>query len=261
LEKDEAFGKLVAHLTKAQGNIPAIVSEQCFNRFAAQKAPAQGPKSGADTARDATGHAAPPTDTECTVQRNQAVAALVISSETLCLAHRRSMYGNDAASNITFGTLTNVFAAAASTVTNEKYRPIYAALALFSNSERSLINETVYKQMLVTAVDKKLMEIRDSKMQGIYRALEKPINEYGMNQALSDVTRLHTSCSFMDGLQKALEEGTQNQIPQKILRLRETLRTLNNELEKAPASSTTYIEGLKNRINLVSNELAKEEVK
>jgi hypothetical protein len=113
----------------------------------------------------------------------------------------------------------------------------------------------------VTAVDKKLMEIRDSKMQGIHRALEKPINEYSMIQALSDVTRLHTSCSFMDGLQKALEEGTQNQIPQKILRLRETLRTLNNELEKAPASSTTYIEGLKNRINLVSNELAKEEVK
>lgn len=199
-------------------------------------------------------------ETSCTQQRNQAIAALIISSEDQCLAHRRSMYGNEATSNIILGTMTNLFAGAASVISNQKYRPVYAALALFSNSERSLANETVYKQMLVTSIDKKIIEIRETKMQRIHTSLSRPIGEYGMNEALGDVVRLHSSCSFMEGLQRALAEGTQDQTSQKILRLREALRANVIELAAITDKKSALAVGLESRIAAISAALAKDEV-
>lgn len=113
----------------------------------------------------------PATLAGCTTQRNMAVAALVIASEEACLTHHRSMYGQDAAWNIGLGTLTNVFAGAASVVSAERPKSVLAALALFSNSERSLINETAYKQMLISAVDKKNLLLLKAE-----RSLEKDAN-------------------------------------------------------------------------------------
>jgi hypothetical protein len=205
---------------------------------------------------------------KCTTQRNQAVSALVIASSELCMAHRRSIYGNEAAWNLTFGTMTNLFAGAASVVTVEKTKSILAALALFSNSERSLINETVYKQMLVTAVDKKINEMRDTRSTTIYTSLKLDVKQYTVPEALRDVINLHYSCSFMEGLQKALDEGTAGGTTQKILRLKATLLSLNNELAIAQMQSAeiqkqkaSYITGLGDRIKAVNAALATEEAK
>jgi len=197
----------------------------------------------------------------CTSQRNQAISALIISSEHACLTHRRSIYGKDAAWNLTLGTMTNLFAGAASVVTLEKHRPIFAALALFSNSERSLVNETVYKQMLIHAVDKKIVEIRNARMQQMYSSFKQPIDSYGMNQALSDVIMFHSSCSFMDGLQKALEEGTQNPGPARLQRLRTALATMNLEYAVFDDKTQPGAVKLKERIEAISVVLMAEESK
>lgn len=203
------------------------------------------------------------TDSDCRAKRNNAVAALIIASEELCLAHRRSIYANDAVWNVTSGTLTNLFAGAASVVTNEKNRPIFAALALFSNSERSLVNESVYKQMLATAVDKKIVENRQAQISAINVSLANDLSKYSVNAALVDVIRLHDSCSFMDGLQRALDEGTQTSPDQKIAKLRTRLAALTKEYSLLDAKDKTTPVGtnLGDRIKAVTEALKAEEVR
>lgn len=201
---------------------------------------------------------------KCSVERNQAIVALVVGSEELCVNHRKSIYGNEASWNIGLGTLTNFFAGAAAISTVEVSKSALAALALFSNSERSLINETVYKQMLITAVDRKIVEMRDNRMQLVYTSLKGNIRAYPMHEALRDVIKLHSTCSFMTGLQKALEEGAQDGSAQKILRLKASLRAANDELALSilsKASQDEYQNGLKSRITSISTALAAEESK
>lgn len=242
---DTRYPNLVRELTTAPAGQRALIDSACFSL------------SSLDPERTTR----PDLQSKCLQQRNEAIAALVISSEDACLMHRRSMYGNEAVTNITFGTLTNLFSGAAAAITNEKYRPVYAALALFSNSERSLINETIYKQILVTSVDKKIVEMRESRMQAIAQEWKKPLAEYGMNEAIQDVVRLHATCSFMDGLHKALEEGTQDQTGQRILRLRASLQVLDAEYGRLQDKGTPAANGLRTRIENINKVLMKEEVK
>lgn len=241
LTLDDQYNKLVRQLTIKKSNAAGqtvevgLVKDECFQ---------------------------PSTKTtDCERQRNQAISALIISSEHACLIHRRSIYGKDAAWNLTLGTMTNLFAGAASVVTLEKHRPIFAALALFSNSERSLVNETVYKQALIQGVDKKIIEMRNAKMQSMHDSLKLTIDKYGMDEALRDVIMFHSSCSFMDGLQKALEEGTQNPGPARLQRLRTALATMNLEYSAFTNSNHPGALKLKERIDAISVILMAEESK
>ncbi|MBO9538033.1 hypothetical protein [Herbaspirillum sp.] len=200
--------------------------------------------------------------TSCTQQRNLAISALVMTSAEECLRYRRGLYGNEAAWNITLGTATSLFAGGAAVAASAQGKSILGGLALFTNSERSLVNETIYKQMLVTAVDKKIVEMRDTKMLAIHSSMKNDVNTYPVYQALNDVIDLHNTCSFIDGLQKALDEGTQGASAQRIIRLRQTLQTLR--LENATVQSdkeSEYATALKARIKTVSDELAAEEKK
>ncbi|MFL9881115.1 hypothetical protein PQR63_22135 [Herbaspirillum rhizosphaerae] len=196
----------------------------------------------------------------CTQQRNFAISALVMTSAEECLRYRRGLYGNEAAWNITLGTATSLFAGGAAVAASAQGKSILGALALFSNSERSLINETIYKQMLVTAVDKKIVEMRDTKMLAIHTLMKSDVNTYPVYQAFSDVIDLHNTCSFVDGLQKALLEGTQGTSAQRIARLKQTLQSLQAERD----ASTTKDEdkaGINTRITDVNKALAEEEKK
>lgn len=197
----------------------------------------------------------------CAAKRNQAVSTLIVLSSDMCYEHRRSMYGREASWNIAFGTMTNVFAGAASVVHKESLRPVLAALALLSSSERSLINETVYKQMLVQAVDAKIVEIRDTKMAHIHAALSQPLDKYPVYTALNDVISLHNNCSFVDGLEKALREGTEGTTAQKISRLRMTLRTLEVNYATHTDKTSVPARALADRIAAVTQALISEETR
>ncbi|MFM9922772.1 hypothetical protein VLK31_07260 [Variovorax sp. H27-G14] len=185
----------------------SIVSEACFANFTV----------------------VPP---DCQRERNEALSILMMASSNLCLKHRQSIYGREAATNVTFGTLTNFFAGAAAVVNSDSAKTLYAALALFSNSERSLVNETVYKQMVVTAVDKKIVESYESKMLVIDGKMNDSYASYGIYQGINDITTLHNSCSFMSGLGLALEEGTKGSKAKKISTLRGNLMNIENDRKK-----------------------------
>lgn len=172
---------------------------------------------------------APPAS--CLDQRNQAIAALLIGSDELCEQHRRSIYGRDANWNLASGTAANLFAGMAAVVTGERRKTILSALALFSNSERSLVNETVYKQMIVTSVDKKIVEVRSVKAQDMRDRLGQPLTQYPIGLALKDVSDYHLSCSFMNGLRLALDEGTHGSNALRIQRLRQNLASVNVQLD------------------------------
>lgn len=201
----EPYGELVKILKTGDGTTPLVTSE-CF------------------------GLAGTDTGNSCQRQRNNAIAALMLGSENSCLLHRKTMYGNEASYNIAFGSAASLFAGMASVVSDAHRKSILAALSLFSNAERSLINETVYKTMLVPIVDKKIVELRDAKAQAMQARLKEPLDKYSVNEALSDWTSFHSACSFMTGLQKALDEGAQGGNAQKMLRLNASLGSVNTQL-------------------------------
>lgn len=234
---DGSYGKLVDELQKNRTG-GAMLEKRCFAAVLAN-----GDKS------------------DCRTERNQAVSALVVGSSEMCLAHRRSIYGREAAWNITLGTMTNVFAGAASVVHKESLRPVLAALALFSNSERSLVNETVYKQMLVTAVDKKIVEMRETKLTHIYDMLKQPLDKYTVQEALRDVVEMHSTCSFIDGLQKALDEGTQGTAAQKITRLKMSLMSVQAQYDMTADKTTPAAKALADRMQAISVALSAEEIR
>lgn len=179
---------------------------------------------------------------KCTAARNQAVSVLVMATENLCLKHRQTIYGREASANILLGTLTNLFAGAAAVASSQSTQSLYAALALFSNSERSLINETVYKQMIVTSVDRKIVELMDAKGAALKLELKKPADQLSIQESLQLVGELHSACSFMTGLQLALYEGTQGTNAKKIITLRQNLASIGAEMDIACRKDSTGIQ-------------------
>jgi hypothetical protein len=165
-------------------------------------------------------------------QRNAATAGLIIVSDELCQEHVRSIFGNEAAYNLTFGTLTNLFAGAATVAASKGAKTLFSSIALFSNAERSLVNETVYKTMLVTTVTKKIKEGRTEKRIAILQRMRNDdIEQYTLNESISDVMDYHNTCSFMYGLERALEEGTENGAVRKKLVLQREVQNLVNEYD------------------------------
>jgi hypothetical protein len=206
----EPYAKLVGVIKKSDTNALGWVEAKCFNSPVNES--------------DKPG---------CTVARNQTIAVLAIASGDLCVRHRQSIYGREASVNVALGTLTNLFAGGAAVARSEAAKSLYAALALFSNSERSLVNETVYKTMIVTAVDQKIVELMDTRGQALDQSQSKSIDEFGMQQALLQVIALHNSCSFMNGLRLALAEGTRGSNAKKLLALRQNLASIGNEMAQA----------------------------
>lgn len=169
-------------------------------------------------------------DTGCRQLRHQAIAILILESEAECVSHRKTIYGNDNAFNITSGSFTNLFSGWSAVAPGERGKSVLSSLALLSNSERSLVNETVYRTVLVPAVDKKIQQTRAEKAIAINNNLSKSMAEYPFVRALSDVIDFHYACSFMSGLQRALEEGNQETVKQKLARLEDTRRNMELEL-------------------------------
>lgn len=196
----------------------------------------------------------------CATQRNQIVSLLVLSSEDLCMEHRRSIYGKEATFNITAGTFTNLFAGWAALAPGERGKSILAALALFSSSERSLVNETIYKSIVVQAVDKKILVIREEKARAIAGHFQDTMATYPMFSALRDVMDLHNSCSFMNGLVRALDEGTQETSRQKVARLNEDLKMLKVQIDASGAKDNNPVrDALVKRYEALSAEIIKLE--
>ena len=242
LEIDPLYKSLVKELKDKKADRPSLVKEACFLSYSVDSN----------------------NEINCRKQRNQAIAMLIFSSEKLCVDHRKTIYGNEAAWNIVSGTFTNLFAGAASVTGGQSAKSLLSALALFSNSERSLVNESVYKTALIQAVDSKIVQVREEKAQTIYEKYHLDNIEYPLSVALYDVINFHYSCSFMSGLRLALEEGTQERPKQKIMRLKNSLKSIEVEMnsipsERSPAKEVQY-QSLVNRYESIVEALQALEI-
>lgn len=172
------------------------------------------------------------TGTQCKSERNASTAGLIAVSDELCQEHVKTIFGNEAAYNLTLGSFTNLFAGAATVAGSKGAKTLFSSIALFTNAERSLVNETVYKTMLVTSVTRKIREGRVEKRNAILlRMRSDDIYQYTLNESLADVMAYHITCSFMYGLERALEEGTENGAARKRLVFERDLQKAVNEYD------------------------------
>jgi DNA repair exonuclease SbcCD ATPase subunit len=171
-------------------------------------------------------------------------------SNSMCQEHIKTIWGKEAGFNIVAGTLTNIFAGAASVAGGMGDKSILSGLALFSNSERSLVNESVYKNALVSAVVNKIVEGRNNKSSFIAdKILKSSYKEYPINLAVNDILDYHNSCSFMHGLLKAIKEGSTDSRVAKIRELEHTLNILKLQLEQKGNTDKSALQDRYDAIN------------
>lgn len=209
---------------------------------------------------------APADEGKCRQQRNMAILTLLTESDLLCQEHVKSIFGNEAAFNITTGTITNVAAGAAAISASPAAQSALSGIAFLSNAERSLVNETVYKNMLITAVTKKISESRSNLRTELNAKFPLDTGTYTPLQSIGDVLAYHQTCSFMYGLQKALDEGTQPSAETRRIRLEQDKRDLEtyiqmrktelaNQKRNVEIASDKGIRGANARIDAIEEEL------
>nr|VFK48569.1 MAG: hypothetical protein BECKTC1821D_GA0114238_10626 [Candidatus Kentron sp. TC] len=236
--KNSAASKLIGSIRKTNANPDGMIDNKCFIKSTATANP-----------------------TDCQLQRDAALLTLLTESDNLCQKHLKTIFGNDAAFNISTGTVTNLTSGAATVFGGATTKSALSAVAFFSNAERSLVNETVYKNMLVTAVTKKINDTRSEKRSAITLKFDTGIDEYSVLESVSDVIDYHRVCSFMHGLQKALDEGTQTTPATKKARLDQEKRDLESYIQNRKnvlgrsAASDKGIDGAKKRIEAIDEVL------
>lgn len=198
----------------------------------------------------------------CQRQRNVALMTLLTESDNMCQEHLKTIFGNEASFNILTGTVTNVASGAATITGGVAAKSALASVAFLSNAERSLVNETVYKNILVTAVTKKIGEARTNSKATISAKFSSDIGTYSVLSSVNDIIGYHETCAFMYGLQKALDEGTQPnpeskkiKLEQDKLQLEIALQTRTNRIGAAAAVTDEGAKGIRARIEAIEETL------
>ncbi|MDX7785995.1 MULTISPECIES: hypothetical protein [Aeromonas] len=194
-------------------------------------------------------------DGECKQERNIAISTIMLTSEEICLIHRRNMYGNEAGSNLILGSFTNLFTGVSTVISPATSKSIFSALALFSNAERSLINESIYKEMLVSAIDNKIVTKRTEAAIDIFKRMDKTVEEYSVAQAMFDVTTFHSKCSFMEGLRYALIEGDGNPKARKADALKREINEVELKLQLQSNKDDAQLKERRVKLYQMLNEL------
>lgn len=164
---------------------------------------------------------------DCALEKDPAIMMVLEQSNQQCTNHLRTIYGNDAAFNISTGSMA-MFTSGWSAISSGGQAKLLAALSTFANGERALVNETVYKNILTTSIGIKISEMRETKGNAIRSKIGK--NDYTEAQATYDLLDYHDSCSFYVGLQQALKEGTNNTPELKRSQLEAKRQTLINQI-------------------------------
>lgn len=199
----------------------------------------------------------------CKAQRNSMAWSLMIASDQACQYYVQGMYSNEATANVTAGTSAALFSGAAAVTTPLSASQILAALGGFSSAERSLFNEVVYKDKLITAISQKIGEGRKSAKGVFTDSQTKSVDEYPLNAAMFDVLQYHHTCSFFYGLEKVLEEGAQTSADLQKTKLErersELVAYMSNRriLDKAQGTTSDKdLGGVESRLAIIDNALA-----
>ena len=211
----------------------------------------------ADTCFNASGG-----DAGCMAGRNRAIAALRIASDDLCATHIRGIYGNETTANMLTGTGAVLASGWATVSGGLATKSALSGISTFFNAERSLLNEVYFKEQVVTAVTSKIRQIRVEKSAQLDKYYEDDMTDYPMMRAISDVVAYHYSCSFVYGLEKALEEGQtstseikRNKLELERGQLQNALDVRISRVTVENARNDAGIAGLTKRIKAIDDEL------
>lgn len=188
----------------------------------------------------------------CAGIRNRVMSVLMAESVGLCTEHLNSIYGREASFNIATGSLAALASGFAAVSTGGQASSL-SALSAFASAERALVNETIYKSMLTTAIGTKISQIREEKGKALLLRKRDAFDSYGMEDAIFEVLAFHESCSFRVGLQVALAEGTQTtpavkraQLEARAIQLRNQIETYTRDQSGPRADRTMNADGKPN---------------
>ncbi len=167
---------------------------------------------------------------ECQGMRNNFLATVVLASDQACSTHLKSMYGNEAGWNMGLASLDALFSTSAAAVGSVAAKTNYAATSAFFIGERALTNEVVYKNQLVPVIHAKITERRSLAYKNMRDRFAEDMQHYPFRVAVIDVSNYHYMCSFMHGLQWALQEGSASA---QLLVARNNLRQAQLDLAEA----------------------------
>lgn len=119
--------------------------------------------------------------------------------------------------------------------------------------------------MVAQAVTMKIREAKTEQRKEILKKIKTDISQYTMDESLLDAIDYHQTCSFMFGLEKALEEGTQNNSDNKRLKTRNELEQKlklalielddRQRVKAADATTDPQIKKLTERINALNDQI------
>jgi hypothetical protein len=164
-------------------------------------------------------------------ERNTLVHDVKRVSDEICRQHIGDIRATATNFNLTFGTLTTVFAGTATLVGGAAAKS-HAAIAGASNASRSLVNEEVYRQSLPDAIVNIIRNERDKARQRIDTGLRKTRAEYPINEALSDVQEYHDACSFVFAMGKVVEAAAEKSRKETLVELTSRHEALIGRIQK-----------------------------
>ncbi|HEV7241844.1 MAG TPA: hypothetical protein VGQ36_21615 [Thermoanaerobaculia bacterium] len=183
--------------------------------------------------------------------RNRFQSALMDASDRKCEVHRAAVMSTASSVNLGLGWLSAAFAGASPLIVPTLTKNVFAAAAGLATTSRSLVNEEVYKQLLVTSILQAIESERDGVAADIERKRALLPNDYSVDDALRDAQIFHSKCSFYIGL-VALSEAVEEKAncEEDRLRREELIAELSKPdvLEPRKASYTAELATLQTRV-------------
>jgi hypothetical protein len=145
-------------------------------------------------------------------KRRALISDMVALSDKKCTWHKATVMANSNVWNIATGTATILFAGAASVVEHAQTAAELAAGAAGTSGIRSLANQEIYADALVTTILRAIDVRREKKLAPISEGLASA--DYRVADAVRDVQAYHDACSLMGGLlevTKAFENRKRSQ--------------------------------------------------
>ncbi|PKH33668.1 hypothetical protein [Shewanella sp. ALD9] len=192
-------------------------------------------------------------------QRKAFIAQAILSSDNKCTQHQATIISNGNAWNVSMGSLSMLLTGTAAVISHAQTAAELAAGATAVTGIQSIANEEIYANAMSTAIVR-AMDVSRTKSRAVInqKILEEDDDEkfYSLENALVDIQRYHSQCSFMAGLveiTKALEQRKlssqellykQKQLESNIASFNASISAQEQTLEISPKVRGEHLEAL-----------------
>jgi hypothetical protein len=192
-------------------------------------------------------------------QRKAFIAQAILSSDNKCTQHQATIISNGNAWNVSMGSLSMLLTGTAAVISHAQTAAELAAGATAVTGIQSIANEEIYANAMSTAIVR-AMDVSRTKSLAVInqKMLEEDDDEkfYSLENALVDIQRYHSQCSFMAGLveiTKALEQRKlssqellykQKQLESNIASFNASISAQEQTLEISPKVRGEHLEAL-----------------